>query len=146
VSAVIPGVGPVLTSGLLASALGGALTGLAGGDLVGALIGLEIPEEEARGYEREFHSGRTIVTVRAGERYDEAAAILQQAAQASLPAGHTLSRSARAADGDGGRLRAGRRDNLQPTALMIGPANRAAPTRYFDSTSTGAAIVGGCVP
>jgi hypothetical protein len=88
VSAVIPGVGPVLTSGLLAAALGGTLTGLAGGGIVGALIGLEIPEEEARGYEREFHSGRTIVTVRAGERYDEAAAILQQAAQASLPTGH----------------------------------------------------------
>ncbi|HEY7424514.1 MAG TPA: hypothetical protein VH682_09820 [Gemmataceae bacterium] len=91
VSAVIPGVGPVFSSGLLAAALGGTLTGLAGGGLVGALIGLEIPEEEARGYEREFHSGRSIVTVRTGERYDEAVALLQQAAQASLPAGRTHS-------------------------------------------------------
>jgi hypothetical protein len=88
VTAIVPGVGPVLTSGLLAAALGATLTGLAGGSLVGALIGLEIPEEEARGYEREFHSGRSIVTVRGGERYDEAVAILQQAAQTSLPTGH----------------------------------------------------------
>jgi hypothetical protein len=92
VTAIIPGVGPVLTSGLLAAALGGVLTGLAGGGIVGALIGLEIPEEEARGYEREFHSGRTIIAVRAGERYDEAAAILRQAAQTPLSTGHTHSR------------------------------------------------------
>jgi len=91
VTAVIPGVGPVLTSGLLAATLGSTFAGMAGGGLVGALIGLEIPEEEARGYEREFHSGRTIVTVRAGKRYDEAVAILQRAAQASFPAGHTHS-------------------------------------------------------
>src|SRR5262249_62106857 len=90
-TAVIPGVGLALTSGVLAATLGSTLAGLAGGSLVGALIGLEIPEEEARSHEREFHSGRTIVTVRAGERYDEAVAILQQAAQASLPAGHTHS-------------------------------------------------------
>jgi hypothetical protein len=79
-TALIPGVGPVLAGGLLAGLLGGAVTGLAGGGVVGALVGLHIPEEHARHYEREFHSGRTLVTVRAGGRYDEAVAILKQAA------------------------------------------------------------------
>ncbi len=75
---VLPGVGPVLVGGLLAAALG-ATAGAAGGGVLGALIGMNIPEEEARHYEREFHSGRTLVTVRADGRYDEAADILRRA-------------------------------------------------------------------
>lgn len=84
---VVPGVGPVIAGGVMAGILGGAATGLAGGGLIGALIGLEVPEKAARDYERAFHSGRTLVTVRAGDRYEEAAAILHQAAQASLSKG-----------------------------------------------------------
>lgn len=75
---VLPGVGPVLVGGLLAGALG-ATAGAAGGSVLGALVGMNIPEEEARHYEREFHSGRTLVTVRADGRYDEAAAVLRRA-------------------------------------------------------------------
>ena len=81
-SAVLPGVGPVLAGGLLAGLVAGAVAGLAGGGLLGALVGLSIPEEEARHLERQFHSGRTLVTVRADGRYDEAAAILRRAAEA----------------------------------------------------------------
>ncbi len=81
-SVVIPGVGPVLAGGLLAAVIGGAVTGLAGGGLVGALVGLHIPEEHAHHYVKEFHSGRTLVTVRADERYDEALAILKRASEA----------------------------------------------------------------
>ena len=77
-SIVLPGVGPVLVGGLLAAALG-ATAGAAGGGVLGALIGMNIPEEEARHYEREFHSGRTLVTVRADGRYAEAADILRRA-------------------------------------------------------------------
>jgi hypothetical protein len=45
--------------------------------VLGALIGLGVPENEAREYETEFTIGRIIVTVRAGSRYAEAAAILR---------------------------------------------------------------------
>ncbi len=79
---VLPGVGPILVGGLLAAALGGAALGGAGGGLLGALIGMKIPEEEARHYEREFHSGRSLVTVRADSRYEEAVAILRRVAEA----------------------------------------------------------------
>jgi hypothetical protein len=78
-SLVIPGVGPVLAGGLLLGALEGTLTGAVGGGVLGALVGLRVPEEQARGAEKHFHSGQTIVTVRAGERYDEAVKILRQA-------------------------------------------------------------------
>jgi hypothetical protein len=92
-SAFIPGAGPVIAGGLLAGVIGGAVTGLAGGGILGALIGLQIPEEEARRYEREFHSGRTLVTVRAEGRYEEAADILRRAEEARATQGHSHSRS-----------------------------------------------------
>ena len=41
---------------------------------------MNIPEEEARHYEL-VHSGRTLVTVRADGRYDEAVAVLRGAAE-----------------------------------------------------------------
>lgn len=87
-TAVIPGVGVVVAGGLLAGLLGGAVTGLASGGIVGALVGLSIPEHEARHYERAFHSGRTLVTVRADGRYDEAVALLRASAEKSLASVH----------------------------------------------------------
>lgn len=80
-SSILPGIGPVIAGGLLAGALTGAVAGLAGGGLIGALIGLSVPEEEARRYEKDFHSGRTIVTVRAPGRHDEAEEILRRVAE-----------------------------------------------------------------
>ena len=74
-TALLPGIGIVLAGGVLAGLLGGA----AGGGILGALIGMSVPEEEARVYEREFHLGRTLVAVQAGDRHDEAVAILQRA-------------------------------------------------------------------
>src|SRR5918911_1753854 len=76
---LIPGIGPVIAGGLLAGILGGAAIGAAGGGLLGALTGsMGVPEEEARYYDQEFQSGRTIVTVRADGRYDEAQRILRE--------------------------------------------------------------------
>ncbi len=99
-SSVIPGIGPVIAGGLLLGALGGSLVGLTGGTLLGALVGMGIPEEEARHHEREFHSGRTIVTVRAGDRYDEAAAILNRALE--MPEAGTHGRTSRSRLSGGG--------------------------------------------
>jgi hypothetical protein len=75
---LIPGVGPVVAGGVLASALAGAVTGAAAGGIAGALVGLGIPEDEARYYDEEFRSGGTLMTVKAGDRYDEASDIARR--------------------------------------------------------------------
>jgi hypothetical protein len=74
---VLPAIGPVIAGGLLASVLVSAAGGAAIAGVVGALIGLGIPEEEARYYEGELSSGRTLVTVRAPGRLEEAEEILR---------------------------------------------------------------------
>jgi len=73
---ILPGIGPVISGGILASVLASAAGGAAVAGIVGALVGLGIPEEDAQYYEGEFKSGRTIVTVKADGRYDEAWRIL----------------------------------------------------------------------
>jgi hypothetical protein len=52
--------------------------GMVAGGLAGALIGLGIPEEEARYFETGFHKGGVLVTVNTGSRVDEAVEVLQQ--------------------------------------------------------------------
>jgi uncharacterized protein (TIGR02271 family) len=73
---VIPVIGPILAVGPLAAALLSAAGGAAAAGMVGALVGMGIPEEEALFYEREVHGGRTMVTVTADGRAEEAWAIL----------------------------------------------------------------------
>ena len=75
---IIPVLGPVIAGGALAAILANAAGGAALGGLVGALAGAGIPEEEAQYYQGEFEAGRTIVTVKADGRYDEAASILRR--------------------------------------------------------------------
>jgi hypothetical protein len=75
---VLPAIGPVIAGGLLAAVAASAAAGAAAGGIVGALIGLGIPEEEARYYEGELKQGRTLVTVKATGRVDEAFAIMQR--------------------------------------------------------------------
>jgi uncharacterized protein (TIGR02271 family) len=68
----IPAIGPVIAGGVFAAILASAAGGAVIAGIAGALIGLGIPEEEAHYYEGEFKSGRTLVTVKADNRYDEA--------------------------------------------------------------------------
>jgi hypothetical protein len=75
---MIPGVGPVIAGGLLVGIIGGVVSGGAAGGILGTLIGLNVPEDQARHFEHHFHSGRTLVTVRADGRRDEAVAILRR--------------------------------------------------------------------
>jgi hypothetical protein len=75
---LLPAIGPVVAGGILGSILLSAAGGAAVAGVAGALIGLGLPEDEAQYYESEFRGGRTIVTVRAEGRYDEALAILQR--------------------------------------------------------------------
>ncbi len=66
----IPGVGPIIAGGALASTLAGAGIGAAAGGLLGALVGMGVPEEDARHFEKGFEQGGILVTVRAGDRAD----------------------------------------------------------------------------
>lgn len=75
-AAMVPGVGPVLAGGILAGMAGGAAAGAATGGIFGAMHGLGVSEEEAVHYQRAFDCGKAIVTVDAGERQQEAQAIL----------------------------------------------------------------------
>ncbi|HEY1378864.1 MAG TPA: YsnF/AvaK domain-containing protein [Gemmataceae bacterium] len=68
----------VVAGGTLMAVLASAGAGAVAAGIAGALIGLGIPEEEARYYEGEVKAGRTLVTVKADGRYDEAVAILRR--------------------------------------------------------------------
>jgi hypothetical protein len=46
--------------------------------LVGGLVGMGIPEDEAEGYEGEVKVGRTLIIVKAGDRYDDAVNTMRQ--------------------------------------------------------------------
>jgi len=69
---VIPGIGPFISGGILAT----SVVGGAAGWLVGGLAGLGIPKEEAEYYEGQVQQGRTLVTVDAQGRDAEARSIL----------------------------------------------------------------------
>jgi len=75
---IIPAVGPIIAGGTLGMMLANAAGGAAIAGLTGALVGAGIPEEEASYYETEFHSGRTIVTVKSEGRFDDANSILRR--------------------------------------------------------------------
>jgi len=73
----IPGLGPVVAAGWLASVLLGAGAGAATGGIIGALTGAGIPEDHAHTYAEGIRRGGTIVTVRAETRLvDKAVDIL----------------------------------------------------------------------
>jgi hypothetical protein len=76
---LIPGFGPVLGGGILAATLGGAALGAAAGGLIGSLMGMGVPEKDARFYQNELEAGRTIVTVTASDDtgHDEAVQIMR---------------------------------------------------------------------
>ncbi len=59
----IPGVGPIVVAGPIASALVGVLAGGAIGGLAGALHDYGIPKDEAHDYERRIHHGDIMVLV-----------------------------------------------------------------------------------
>ncbi len=63
-----------------------AAVGAVGG-LVAALIGLGLPEDAARSYQRELDAGRTAVTVKTDDRAGEAIDVLVRngAVEALLP-------------------------------------------------------------
>ena len=62
-SLAIPGAGPFIAAGPLMAMLGGAAVGAGVGGLTGALIGLGIPEYEAKRYDGKVKGGNVLVSV-----------------------------------------------------------------------------------
>lgn len=59
----IPGVGPFIAAGPIMAALGGVAVGGAVGGIAGGLIGLGIPEIEAKRYEGKVKEGNILISV-----------------------------------------------------------------------------------
>jgi hypothetical protein len=59
----IPGVGPFIAAGPIMAALSGAAIGATAGGITGALIGMGIPEYEAKRYEGKIREGRILLSV-----------------------------------------------------------------------------------
>ncbi len=82
---VVPGVGPALAAGALASGLLGAGIGAAGGGIAGALANAGIPEEEAGYYaEGVRRGGHLVVVSTSDDKYAAAQTILQRYNPASM--------------------------------------------------------------
>ena len=62
---VIPGIGPIVGTGIIISTLAGAGIGAAAGGLVGALASQGVPEDDAKEYEEHVRAGSILVTVHA---------------------------------------------------------------------------------
>lgn len=74
---LLPGSGPILVGGVLASLVGAGI-GAATGGIIGALMDMGVPEGDAQHFESGLRAGGTLVTVRAADRTPEALAILQR--------------------------------------------------------------------
>ena len=77
----IPGVGPFIAAGPIMAALGGAAIGAAAGGITGALIGMGIPELEAKRYEGKVKAGNLLISVHteSSEEINRAKAIFKNA-------------------------------------------------------------------
>lgn len=70
----IPGVGPFIAAGPIMAALSGAaLVGAAGG-IIGAMVGLGIPEYEAKLYDGKIRGGNILISVHTDNSSQESAA------------------------------------------------------------------------
>jgi len=79
-SLAIPGVGPFIAAGPIMAALGGAAVGATVGGIGGALIGMGIPELEAKQYEGKVKNGNILLSVHTmdGKERDRAKDILKR--------------------------------------------------------------------
>lgn len=61
----VPGIGPFIAAGPIVAALSGAAVGATAGGITGALIGMGIPELEAKQYEDKVKDGNILISVHA---------------------------------------------------------------------------------
>jgi hypothetical protein len=77
-SLLIPGLGPLVLGGVLASTLTAAGIGVAAGGLVGLLTGMGLSERDAELLDRGLRAGGILLTVSAASRTPEALAIIER--------------------------------------------------------------------
>jgi len=70
----IPGIGPVLAVGPIASFLAGAVGGAATGGFIGSFLGLDVPTARAEHYEARVREGGVFVAVRTPDAAEAARA------------------------------------------------------------------------
>ena len=119
----IPGVGPVIVGGTLASALAGAGIAAAGG-LIGALVTMGVPEDNASYFQTGLREGSVLLAATAGSRGREAREILRAS-------GADLGGSSREAVGDPDLF--GRREEIAAEEETW----RGSERRYHDDTRYG---------
>lgn len=74
----VPGIGPILAAGALATVLAGAGAGAVAGGLIGGLTDMGVSDSDAEYYAESVRRGGSLVTVRVDEsRVDEAESILR---------------------------------------------------------------------
>jgi thymidine phosphorylase len=78
IALLIPGFGVAIAGGILVATLSGAALGAATGGIIEALRSLDIPEEEARHYQKELEAGHVVITVQAQSGYADALQILRR--------------------------------------------------------------------
>jgi hypothetical protein len=115
-SLLIPGLGPLVVGGILASTLMGMGVGAATGGLIGALVGMGVPEEDARYFDAGLRKGRTLLTVSGADRAPEAVTILERH---GADLGPSKSRASKPSDQYQGQERRSRLD-----AAYAGPERR----------------------
>jgi hypothetical protein len=71
----IPGLGPLIAAGPILAALSGLAVGGTVGGLTGGLIGMGIPEYEAKEYETRLREGKVLIAVHTNDQNDEAARV-----------------------------------------------------------------------
>jgi hypothetical protein len=64
----VPGLGPLIAAGPIVAALSGAAVGAAVGAFGGALVGMGIPEYEAKRYEGKVRDGNYLISVHTEDR------------------------------------------------------------------------------
>jgi hypothetical protein len=78
----IPGVGPVIAAGPLLAALTGAGVGAVTGGLIGAMVDMGIPDEQANVYAEGVRRGHVLVTAQVPDTSVEMAARIMENADA----------------------------------------------------------------
>jgi hypothetical protein len=96
-SLAIPGVGPLIAAGPIMAALTGVAIGGSVGSITGALVGLGIPEYEAKKYEGKIQGGHCLISVHTetNEEADSAKAIFKAASAEDISTSREPSESVR---------------------------------------------------
>jgi hypothetical protein len=71
----IPGLGPLIAAGPILATLSGLALGGAAGGLTGGLIGLGVPEYEAKEYQTRLQEGKVLIAVLVNDQTDAAARV-----------------------------------------------------------------------